>query len=468
MAGPMDATAQGFMLAESRNTPMHVGGLQLYEPPEDAGPEWGRHYYEQAMQVPATSPLYLKRPYRSVRTGGAWFWSEDEEFDLEYHARHSALPTPGRVRELLELVSRLHGTRMALERPLWEMNFIEGLEDGRFSIYTKLHHALVDGMAAIRLVQATLSADPDARNTPPPWAHRQAVREVEQERAALSQRLVELPIGAARTAMAVSAEAAGLPGALLKTLGRGLRDEAAPVALYAPRTLLNREITGARRFAAQQWPLDRIKRIGRSAGATINDVVLAMCSGALRAYLHELDELPPQSLVAMVPVSLRVDKSGEPAEGGNATGTIMVKLGTDLSDAGQRLDSIHASVQSGKEGLASMSPAQVLAMSAVGLTPLVLLPMLRLQGLTRPPFNLVISNVPGPREPLYLNGARLTGNYPLSVPFHGQALNITCLSYDGMLNFGLTGCRRTAPHLQRLLGHLDDELDALELATGVG
>jgi diacylglycerol O-acyltransferase len=270
-----------------------------------------------------------------------------------------------------------------------------------------------------------------------------------------------------RTAMAVGAEAAGLPGTLLRTLQRAVRNEAAPIALYAPRTILNQKITGARRFAAQQWSLERIKQVGKAAGATINDVVLAMCSGALRAYLRELDALPPQSLVAMVPVSLRTDRSGASDEGGNATGTIMVGLGTDLADAGRRLESIHASVERGKQGLASMSPTQILAMSAVGLTPLVLLPMLRMQGLTRPPFNLVISNVPGPSKPLYLNGARLTGNYPLSVPFHGQALNITCLSYDGMMNFGLTGCRRTAPHLQRLLIHLDDELNALEQAAGV-
>jgi diacylglycerol O-acyltransferase / wax synthase len=467
MSVPMDATAQGFMIAESRNTPMHVGGLHLFEPPEGAGPDWGRRYYEQAMQVEATSPLYLKRPRRSVRTGGAWFWTRDDEFDLEYHARHSALPAPGRVRELLELVSRLHGTRMARERPLWEMNYIEGMEDGRFAVYSKLHHALVDGISAIRLVQAALSEDPDDRDLPPPWALRRVGQQVESDGADLAERLADLPIGALRTAMAVGAEAAGLPGALLRTLQRAVYNEAAPIALYAPRTILNQEITGARRFAAQQWSLDRIKQVGKAAGATINDVVLAMCSGALRAYLLELHALPPQSLVAMVPVSLRTDRSSASDEGGNATGTIMVGLGTDLADAGQRLESIHTSVERGKEGLASMSPTQILAMSAVGLTPLVLLPMLRMQGLTRPPFNLVISNVPGPRNPLYLNGARLTGNYPLSVPFHGQALNITCLSYDGMMNFGLTGCRRTAPHLQRLLLHLDDELNALEQAAGV-
>jgi diacylglycerol O-acyltransferase len=196
--------------------------------------------------------------------------------------------------------------------------------------------------------------------------------------------------------------------------------------------------------------------------------VLAMCSGAMRQYLLELDALPVQSLIAMVPVSLKLNEAGvASAAGGNAVGTIMVRLATDLADPADRLQAIHDGVTGGKEALAEMTPTQIVAMSGLGLTPLVLAPMLRLQGLTRPPFNLVISNVPGPRKPLYMNGARLSGMYPLSVPYHGQAINITCTSYEGNMSFGITGCRRTAPRLQRLLAHLDDELTALEKAAGL-
>jgi len=170
----------------------------------------------------------------------------------------------------------------------------------------------------------------------------------------------------------------------------------------------------------------------------------------------------------MVPVSLKLSEAASASgAGGNAVGTIMVKLATDAADPADRLKAIHTSVKSGKEALSGMSPTQILAMSGLGVSPLVLLPMLRLQGITRPPFNLVISNVPGPKQPLYMNGARLSGMYPLSIPYHGQAMNITCTSYDGMLNFGITGCRRTAPRLQRLLTFLDDELAALEKAVGV-
>jgi diacylglycerol O-acyltransferase len=145
----------------------------------------------------------------------------------------------------------------------------------------------------------------------------------------------------------------------------------------------------------------------------------------------------------------------------------MVKLGTDLDDPGDRLSSIHQSMVTGKEALGSMSQLQIMAMSALGMAPSLMIPMLRLQGVMRPPFNLIISNVPGPKEPMYLNGARMTGSYPLSIPINGMALNITCNSYAGDMDFGLTGCRRSVPHLQRLLTYLDDELGALEKAAGV-
>jgi diacylglycerol O-acyltransferase len=211
-----------------------------------------------------------------------------------------------------------------------------------------------------------------------------------------------------------------------------------------------------------------MRGIGKATGTTINDVVLAMCSGAVRAYLLELDALPDTSLVSMVPVGLNAKQSQvASAEGGNAVGAVMVKLGTHLADPGERLRSIHVSMKDGKEALSSMTPVQILAMSAIGQAPMILTPMLRMQGIVRPPYNVIISNVPGPRTTHYWNGAQLLGTYPLSIPINGMALNITCTSYDGLMCFGLTGCRRTVPHLQRLLTYLDDELKALEKVAGV-
>ena len=465
MVSPIDPTAVGFLLAENRNMPMHVGGLQLFEKPEGAGRDYIRKMFEQMRDVDEIAPLFLKHPHRSLKTGGQLVWKDDEQFDIEHHVRHSALPKPGRIRELLDLCSRLHSTRLAWERPLWEAHVIEGLRDGRVAMYTKTHHALVDGVSAMRLLASVLSTDPDERDMPAPWAARSA-RPRRKSSADLS--LSEVPMTALRTALGITSEAAGMPAALVKTLTKSLKNETSALSLYAPRTIFNQPITGSRRFAAQDWPVERLRGIGKATGTTLNDVVIAMCSGALRTYLLEMDALPDSPLVAMVPVGLNAKQSQlASSEGGNAVGAVMAQMATDQADPADRLASIHRSMKDGKQALSSMTPTQILAMSAIGQAPAILTPMLRMQGIIRPPYNVIISNVPGPKSTHYWNGARLTGTYPLSIPINGMALNITCTSYDGKMAFGLTGCRRTVPHLQRLLTYLDDEVAALEKAAGV-
>ena len=467
MVSPIDPTSAAFLLAENRNMPMHVGGLQLFKKPEGAGRNYVREMYENSLDVDEIAPLFLKHPHRSARTAGQLVWKPDLEFDIEHHVRHSALPKPGRVRELLELCSRLHSTRLAWERPLWEAHIIEGLRDGRVAMYTKTHHALVDGISAMRLLQSVLSTDGRKRGMPAMWGAQLGAKASRADEET-EQSITDVPVHALRSAMGITAEAVGMPGALVKTITKGLRNETSAVSLYAPRTIFNQQITGSRRFAAQDWPIERLRAIGKETGTTLNDVVLAMCSGAIRTYLLELDALPDSTLVAMVPVGLNAKQSHlASAEGGNAVGAVMARLGSHLHDPADRLKSIHESMRDGKEGLSSMTPAQIMAMSAIGQAPAILAPILRMQGIVRPPYNLIISNVPGPRTTHYWNGAQLLGTYPLSIPINGMALNITCTSYDGNMCFGLTGCRRTVPHLQRLLTYLDDELKALEKAAGV-
>ncbi|RLV49163.1 wax ester/triacylglycerol synthase family O-acyltransferase [Nocardioides mangrovicus] len=466
MPTPLDPTAVAFMSAENRSQPMHVGGLAIYRKPEGAGDDYVRSVYEASVNAEEIRPLFLRRPARSVRTAGQWVWERDDQFDIEYHVRHSALPRPGRIRELLELCSRLHGTRLSRERPLWEAHLIEGLYDDTFAMYIKMHHALLDGVSAMRLLQSMLDEDPDRRDMPPPWSQPTSTAGPRTSDGPTS--LAELPADVFRSALAMATEAAGMPSALVRTIAKGLRNETSSVSLYAPRTPFNVSITGSRRFAAQGWPLERLRGIADAAGATLNDVVLAMCSGAVRTYLQEMQALPDTTLVAMVPVGLQAkNASVASGEGGNALGAVMVQLGTDLDDPADRLARIHTSMVDGKQALGAMSPAQILAMAGLGMAPAIALPMLRLHEVVRPPFNLIISNVPGPRQPLYLNGARLQGTYPLSIPLQGMALNITCNSYDQDMEFGLTGCRRSVPHLQRLLTYLDTELGLLEKATGV-
>ncbi|HZC71014.1 MAG TPA: wax ester/triacylglycerol synthase family O-acyltransferase [Jatrophihabitans sp.] len=456
---PMPPTDSLFLLGESREHPMHVGSLQLYVPPDGADALDVRSMFEEAIAQDEIAPLFQKRPRRSITSLGQWRWEVDRAFDLEHHVRRSALPRPGRVLDLLALCSRLHSTLLDRHRPLWEMHLIEGLADGRYVTYFKVHHSLVDGVSALRLLSRMLSPDPDEHGMPGPWALRS-----QKSRGARGDARRSDPV---RDAISMLGETAGLIPALGQTVRRAIAEQSGTLCFSAPKSILNVPITGSRRFAAQSWPMERIRRVGKATDVTLNDVVLAMCSGALRTYLSSMDALPATPLIAMVPVSLHGDETRSRDGGGNAIGTVMCNLGTNAGDPAARLATVHQSMEEGKAALRSMTPMQILAMSALGVSPLAIWPLLRLTGAVRPPFNLVISNVPGPRQPLYWNGARLDGLYPLSIPLDGQALNITCTSYSESVAFGLTGCRRTVPHLQHLLTYLDDELGALEEAAGI-
>src|SRR3954451_1039600 len=445
-----------FLIPESREQPMHVGSLQLFDLPDGSDRSLIRQTYEELVSTRDIAPIFRRRPYRAWRTAGQWSWVDDDDVDLEHHVRHSALPEPGRVRELLALTSRLHGTLLDRQRPMWEMHVIEGLENNRFAVYTKLHHSLMDGVSGLRLLQRTLSPDPDNRNQPTFWEPSLHQR----RKSGNGGGLTALP----SAALHVAADMLKLAPTTLRILERGVREQQTMLPLQAPRSMLNVPITGARRFAAQSWPMDRVKGVAKSAGATVHDVLLAMSAGALRSYMLEQGQLPSRDLVAMTPVSLRRDDSD--SESGNAVGTILCNLATTESDAGRRLAKIHGSMQQGKDLFAGLDQLQATAVSAAMMLPLLLTFVPGgVGGLTPPPYNLVISNVPGPTEPLYWNGAKLQGVFPLSIPTMYQALNITVTSYNGNMEFGLIGDRRSVPHLQRLLTHLEDSLADLEKAT---
>ncbi len=465
MLVPMSPADSMFLVGETREQPMHVGGLELFDPPEGSDGWDVLALYERWRAEPVVNPRLRQRARRSVTTGGLPGWSEDADVDLDHHFRHSALPKPGRVLDLLALVSRLHGTPLDRSRPLWEFHVIEGLADGRLALYTKIHHSVMDGISAMRLGEACLSAGPDGEFVPP-WAITRKHRpKPGKDVVHTDSNPVQQLVGAGQAALHAVEGAASIAPALATTLLRGVRGEAAPVSFSAPRTIFNTSISGSRRFAAQDWPLERLRRIAKSGDYTLNDVVLSMCSGALRTYLADLNALPDAPLIAMVPVSLR-DETGGGREG-NAIGMTMCNLGTHKPEAGDRLDHVHRSMVEGKAALSAMTPLQILMMSALGMSPMALNLVFPLQDVARPPFNLIISNVPGPRGQTYLNGGATSGMYPLSIPFQGQALNITCTTYGDDIGFGLVGCRRRVPHLQRLLGHLEDEVGALERAVGV-
>jgi WS/DGAT/MGAT family acyltransferase len=231
--------------------------------------------------------------------------------------------------------------------------------------------------------------------------------------------------------------------------------------------MLNGSITGARRFAAQDWDLARIGQARELHDATLNDIVLAMSAGALRRFLLEMHALPEQGLVAAVPVSLRAkNSSASQVDSGNSIGFTLCDLATDEADPVIRMKRIQESMRAAKQGLSGRSPLQILTLSALTIAPLGLSPIPGFVERTRPPFNVIISNVPGPEQTLYWNGARMQGAYPMSIVLDGQALNITVTTYAGRLHFGLTGCRRNIPHLQRMLTYLEDSLAELEPEDG--
>jgi WS/DGAT/MGAT family acyltransferase len=232
----------------------------------------------------------------------------------------------------------------------------------------------------------------------------------------------------------------------------------------APRSILNVPITGARRFAAERWSLERLGAVRAATGATLNDVLMAMCAGALRAYLDDLGALPEDPLVSMVPVSLRaVDDDAT----GNAVGIVLCNLGTHLADPEERFAWVRRSMDEGKLQLQGLTPSGALLVSALSISGLALGPLYRFEPFRRPPFNVVISNVPGPRRQLYWQGARLLGDYPLSIPVHGQAMNITATTVGGNLDVGITGDRNALPRMQDMLRHLEDSLVELEQVAGV-
>jgi len=441
----------GFLLLEKRNQPLHVAYLNLYSPPPDAGPDFVQKLVERLRSYAVALPPFNQRLEGRFAAG---FWVEDPEFDIDQHVIHIALPRPGRIRELLAMVSRMHASHLDRTYPLWRIYVIEGVEGGRIATYSKVHHAVADGVAGTRLMLKSMSVNPDDI-VPPTWALPPNGR-----RAATG--LLNAPLSsAARIAGHLRNAVSSLPGIgrELRLSFREYRDKHPDFisGLSAPPSILNRRISASRRFAAQTFALSRVRAVGRALGHTANDVVLGMCGHALRRYLQELEALPDKPLVALVPMSTRRDRT----DSGNQIAFFLVSLATHLAGMAERMAAIKRSVDHGKARLANMQPAEMLghgiAMMAPGL-----LDMIASARPSRPAFNLIISNVPGPKAQMYWQGCRLEGMYPVSAIADGLALNITLTRRHESLDFGLIACRRTLPHVQRLLDYLEEGLAGLE------
>ncbi len=454
-----------FLMVETRETPTHVGGVNLFTLPDGADEQTFLHRLADGLRsVQDFQPPFGER-LRTGRLGvfGPMYWEEDPNIDLDYHIRHSALPKPGRYRELFALVSRLHATMLDRSRPLWEMHLIEGLQRRQFAVYSKYHHAAIDGVRSIHLTQSMMSTSPRAR-----------IHESPLSRQAMERYRASLPDGPPRdeelrnVADRLKANfdsGANLLGAMRRFAGAWLgREEGLYMPWQAvPPSPINTHVDGARRFVAQSWPFERIRAVGKALDGTFNDAVLAMCSGALRRYLQVLGNLPDKSLKAMVPVSLR--RAGD-IDSANAVVAISADLATHIADPVKRFAAIQASVRKGKEVFGDMTAREAELFIQVTQLPGLLLIPLGLVG-RYPPYNTVISNVPGPRQPMYWNGARLEGMYPASVVSEGVALNITLVTYDQSADFGIIACRRTLPGVQRIIDDMEVALVELEEAAGL-
>ena len=447
---------QLFLYLEKRQQPMHVAGLQLFSFPEGAGPKYVSELARSIREYSSPEPPFNQR---LTRRFGQYQWMEDQQFDMDHHFRHEALPKPGRIRELLSLVSAEHSNLLDRERPLWEAHLIEGIRGRQFALYTKVHHSVVDGISAMRMGMRALSPDPEERDLPPVWAYKpkKRGRGLPSNPVDAVSSLARLTTGASRQIATVPALAREIYSVTQKA-----KDDPNFVSIFqAPDTILNQCITGSRRFAAQSYSLDRLKRLSGAFNCTLNDVVLSMCGHALREYLISQNALPDRPLIAMVPMSLRKDDSA----GGNQIAMILANLGTHICDPANRLRVVQASVREAKKRFAQMSSEEILNFTALSMAPTGLNLLTGLAPKWRA-FNVIISNVPGPREPLYWNGARLEGMYPVSIVLDRIALNMTLTSYRDQIEFGLIACRRTLPSMQRLLDYLEQSIRELEIAAG--
>ncbi len=453
---PLSGLDALFLHLETPETPMHVASLHLYDLPEGYRGDFYANVKRQVARRLDLVPLFR----RKLRTMPLAFanpvWVDDAAVDLDHHVRRVVLRRPGTQAQLEACAARIHSTLLDRSRPLWEVHIIDGLASGQVGFYMRVHHAVLDGAAGMALAGALLDPTPVPREVPPPHGKRVDT---------VGPGTGELARAALRHDVAQYAKLVRqLPDLVRMLTGTGERTRApdAPAArrsvAFGPRTPLNVSITGERCFAAVSLPLDEAKRIAHAHDAKLNDVVLAICSGALRAYLSRRGGVPDEPLIAGMPFSLR--ESGNTEYSTQATMTL-VNLATDIADPVQRLRAIRdaaGAIKSVARRAKAVIPIDTPSLGAPWLAG----GLAALYGRTgiadamRPIMNVVISNIPGPAEPLFAAGARMRTWWPMSIVEHGMGLNITVVSYCGSLDFGVVTARRALPDVRKLANALED------------
>ena len=462
-----------FLHLESPEMPMHVGSLHVLELPQGHAGDFFEDVKACLAERLHTADVFTRKLALMPFDLSNPVWVEDEDIDLEHHVRHITLPKPGSNTQLQQYVARLHSTLLDRSRPLWEFFVIDGLRSGEVALYIKVHHARLDGQAGVALGRAILDTDPAGRRIKPPRAklrrNQYQLGVAELLSAALSntaQQVVKLV--KALPAIGRAAKSVLLP----EKDENGQRQWSLPTSLnfFAPRTTLNVAITNQRRFAARTVPLAEVKEIAKRTGVSLNDVVMGTVAGALRDYFRGHQELPAKPLSAAVPVSLRAagDESAN-----NQVSMVLMTLATDVADPLQRLKKI-AEASAGTKAMMGRVKAAIPTDFPMLAAPWLMSGLASLYGRSRlanvlpPVANVVISNVPGVQAQLYFAGAKIISYYPVSIPAHGMALNVTVQSYNGRLDYGLIACRRALPDIAELADVLlAEHRKLLELARAL-
>lgn len=450
---PIDVS---FLTFESAETPMHIANLQIYSLPKNAGDNYIKDLSDSLRDVPELASPFnrvLSIPHPKIKFPK---WLKAENIDMHYHIRHVALPKPGNDENLHTLVSQIHSQGLDRTRPLWEVYVIEGLENNRFAVLFKMHHACIDGVGGMRLMQASLSTKKGKNTFQVPW-QKSMKKEIKRVRKSSFYNFIS-PVYSE-----LSKQVKTIPG-IIKVLSRmslvGVRTSHPSLLPYtAPNSLFNSEISNQRNYAVTSLPLSRVKALSKQSQSTINDVSVALCSCAIRRYLLENNSLPSKSMIAQLPVSVRAADS---ESAGNQFGVILCDMATTEESAAECLQVITKSTHKAKTYLASLTSGGLQNLTALIMAPFSISQMLGITSKIKPAFNLLISNVPGPKEALYLNDAKLEAFYPLTLLFQGSAISLVITSYDENLNFSITGCKDIVPDINRMTGYINEAFKELE------
>ena len=454
----VDAT---FLYLETPTTHMHVASTAVFDPADV--PEG---YTFENVKAMVENRLPLLPPFRRRLVEVPFslhhpLWIEDPDFDIDYHVRRAALPSPGGQKELAEFAADMMSRQLDRNRPLWEMYVVEGLEGGYIATVTKTHHAAIDGVSGAELTANLLDLSPETMWLDPAedtWKPDRIPSDAELVGYAL-QSLARQPLAAAK-AVRRTAEAA----LNVRRRNREPDTNPPPAPFSAPETSINASISSRRKFAFTQMSLDDVKHVKNTLGGTVNDIVLALCSGALRRFFDDKGEHPDGALVGMIPISVRTED--EQGAMGNRVSSMLVSLASDVDDPLERLATIRNATKNAKEqdkaiGADTLTNWAEFAAPAIAARAARLYSNMKMADRHRPLFNVTISNVPGPPFPLYSAGARMVSMYPMGPIMDGGALNMTVMSYMDTMNFGLVACAETIPNVDDIARHLDDALEEL-------